>query len=146
MAFVVFFALTIAAAAFGALFMPGEWYAALRKPSWTPPNWLFGPVWTVLYLMIATAGWLVWRAGDRSKAIAIWAVNLALNAGWSLLFFGRHAIGLALIDILLIWLTIVAFIILAWARSRPASLLFVPYLAWVSLATALNFAIWRLNG
>lgn len=146
MAFVVFLALTVAAAAFGALYMPGEWYVALKKPAWTPPNWIFGPVWSALYLMIATAGWLVWRSGHRGRALMFWGANIGFNALWSFLFFGQKAIGLALADIALVWLTIIGFIVTAWPWSRWASLLFVPYLAWVSFASALNFAIWRLNG
>ena len=142
---VAFPILVLAAALFGAQFMPGDWYLALKKPSWTPPNWLFGPVWTTLYVMIAAAGWLVWRAGDRGAAIAVWTANIVLNGLWSWLFFGQRLIGAALVDIALIWATIVAFIVLAWPKSRWASLLFLPYLAWVSLATALNFTIWRLN-
>ncbi len=145
MAYVVFLLLTIAAAAIGALNMPGEWYVALKKPSWTPPNWLFGPVWTAIYLMIATAGWMVWKCGDRGKPLLFWALNLAFNAAWSFLFFGRQAIGLALTDIVLVWLTIVAFMVSAWPTSRTATYLFLPYLIWVSFATALNFAIWKLN-
>ena len=141
----VFVLLTAAAAAFGAMFMPGEWYVALRKPAWTPPDRVFGPVWTVLYVLIAVAGWLVWRAQGLGRILTIWAVGLVLNALWSWLFFGRHWIGVALVDIFALWLTIAAFIIAAWPVDRIASLLFAPYLAWVSLATALNFAIWRMN-
>ena len=145
MPFLVFLLLAGAAGACGAAFPPGAWYAALAKPAWTPPNVVFGPVWATLYVMIAVAGWLVWRTGDR-KALAIWGSGLSLNAVWSWLFFGRHAIGWALVDIVLIWLSIAAFIIWTWSRERRASLLFLPYLAWVSLAIALNAAIWRLNG
>ena len=107
---------------------------------------MFGPVWTVLYIMIAIAGWMIWRTGDRARVLRVWGIGLVLNALWSWLFFGRHLIGAALIDIVLIWASIVTFIVVAWPRSRAASILFMPYLAWVSLATALNFAIWRLNG
>lgn len=146
MALIVFFALTATAALFGAEFLPGDWYRALAKPVWTPPNAVFGPVWTVLYIMIAIAGWLIWQTGDRARVLPVWGIGLLLNALWSWLFFGRHLIGLALMDIVLIWTFIVAFIVLAWPRSRVASFLFMPYLAWVSLATALNFSIWRLNG
>ncbi len=146
MPLIVFFILTAAAAAFGAMFMPGPWYQALAKPSWTPPDWLFGPVWAVLYIMIAIAGWLAWRSRSRALLLPIWAGGLLLNASWSWLFFGRHAIDVALVDITLIWASIVLFIVLAWSGDKRASLLFMPYLAWVTLATALNFTIWRLNG
>lgn len=142
--FAVFFVVTAGAALFGAQFMPGEWYARLAKPSWTPPNSVFSPVWTVLYIMIAVAGALVWRA-RRTDALTVWGVSLCLNAAWSWLFFGRQAIGLALVDIIMLLLSIAAFIGLAWTKTRAASLLFVPYLLWVGFATALNFAIWQLN-
>jgi tryptophan-rich sensory protein len=142
----VFVALVAAAALSGGQFRPGAWYAALAKPSWTPPGWLFGPVWAVLYLMIAVAGWLVWRAEGLRAALMVWGVQLALNGAWSWLMFGRQAIGLALIDILAMLAAIIAFIVLAWPVSRPAAGLFVPYLAWVSFATALNATIWRMNG
>ena len=142
---VPFVLLTLAAAAMGAQFRPGAWYAALQKPAWTPPGWLFGPVWTVLYVMIALAGWIAWRRQGWSAATGLWLVALAANGAWSWLFFGRQAIGAALVDILVLWLAIAAFIVATWRASRSASLLFVPYLAWVSFATALNAAIWRLN-
>lgn len=143
---IVFLIVTGAAAATGALFMPGEWYKALAKPWWTPPDWLFGPAWTVLYVMIAVAGWLVWRETGLGVVIAIWVVQLVLNAAWSWVMFGLHRIDLALIDAGLMLISIVAFMLAAWPVSQTAALLFVPYLAWVSFATALNFAILRLNG
>lgn len=139
------FVLAVAAAAiFGAQFMPGDWYRALAKPAWTPPNWLFAPVWTALYVMIAVAGWLAWRA-SASSALVFWSAQLALNALWSYLFFGQKLLGAALADILVLLATILGFIVSAWPRSRTAALLFVPYLAWVSFATALNAAIFILN-
>lgn len=141
----------VAVAMSGVLFQPGAWYANLAKPAWTPPNWLFAPVWSTLYLMIAVAGWLATRHGGASAvlassaALAFWIIQLALNGLWSWLMFGQHRIGLALADIALLWLAICAFIVSAWPQSRAASLLFVPYLAWVSFAGALNFELWRLN-
>lgn len=146
-ALAVFLALTAAAASFGALFRPGAWYQGLAKPAWTPPNVVFGPVWTVLYIMIAVAGWLAWRANSRgrSAALVLWAVALALNAAWSWLFFGQHAIGWALVDIGMLWTAILAFVVVASQPARVAAWLFVPYLAWVSYATALNLAIWLMN-
>lgn len=142
--FLVFAALVAAAAATGSIFRPGEWYAALAKPSWTPPGWIFGPVWAVLYVMIAVAGWLAWRAG-ATTAVAVWTVGLVLNAAWSWLFFGQKQIGLAALDILLLASTIGLFIALAYRASPAAGLLFVPYLAWVSFAAALNITIWHMN-
>ena len=140
-----FLAVTAIAATTGAQFMPGAWYATLAKPTWTPPNWLFGPVWTTLYVMIAIAGWLAWKASGWSRPVAFWAVQMALNTAWSVLMFGAHKIGWALVDITVLWLAIAGFIVTAWPVSRTAALLFVPYFAWVSFASALNFAIWRLN-
>jgi tryptophan-rich sensory protein len=138
-------AAVMAAATIGSSFLPGEWYQALAKPSWTPPNWLFAPVWTVLYVMIGFAGWLVWRAEGASPAVAIWIVQLGLNAAWSWVMFGLHYIGAALGVIAVLWLAILLFIVTARRTSGTAAALFVPYLAWVSFAAALNFEIWRLN-
>lgn len=143
---VIFFALVGAAAFFGATFQPGDWYQTLNKPSWTPPNWLFGPVWTVLYIMIAIAGWRVWKTQGASPLLAIWFIGLVLNGLWSWLMFGENQIGWALVDIVALLTMIFAFIVLAWQPDRIAALLFIPYAVWVSYATALNFAIWRLNG
>jgi translocator protein len=141
----IFAGLVLAAAATGSQFMPGEWYTTLNKPTWTPPGWLFPIAWTILYLMIAVAGWLAWRAGGIGPAVAIWAAGLVLNALWSYLMFGRHDIGAALFDIVALWLSIAAFIAAARGLDARAAYLFVPYLAWVSFAAALNFAIWQMN-
>jgi benzodiazapine receptor len=140
-----FLAAVAATATFGAQFEPGAWYAGLAKPAWTPPGWVFGPVWTVLYVLIAIAGWLVWQVEGVGAALSAWIVQLIFNAVWSLLMFGAHAIAAALVDIVLLWLAIAVFIFLAWQVSRPAALIFVPYWAWVTYAAALNFEIWRLN-
>lgn len=138
----------LAAAAMGALFMPGEWYASLRKPSWNPPGWIFGPVWTALYTMMAVAAWLVWRRGGwgkQRKPLLIFIVQLMLNALWTPLFFGLHRPAWAFAEIVLLWLAIVATIVVFRPVSGPAMLLLVPYLAWVSFAAVLNFTLWRLN-
>jgi benzodiazapine receptor len=137
--------LVAAAATTGSQYMPGPWYETLNKPSFTPPNWLFPVAWTVLYIMIAAAGWLVWRRSGLSAAMAVWGLGLVLNALWSYLMFGRHDIGGALVNVAALWLSIAAFIVAAWAIDHRAALLFAPYLVWVSFATVLNFAIWRLN-
>lgn len=145
---IIFLGLVVGAASFGAFFEPGDWYAGLTKPSWTPPNWLFSPVWTFLYVLIAIAGWLVWRctvSAQRNRALALWGVQLALNASWSWVMFGLHQIGAAVVIIIALWLTILAFAVTAWRISETASALFVPYLGWVSYATALNIAVWWLN-
>ncbi len=144
-ALLVFVALVAIAAASGATFKPGLFYAALAKPAWTPRPELFAPVWAALYVMIALAGWVVWRAQGLGPALWFWLIQLALNAGWSWIMFGRKQIDLALLDIGALWLAILAFIVAAWPVRRTASLLFVPYFLWVSFAGALNFAIWRLN-
>jgi len=144
---IVFIALVVATAAAGGQFRPGDWYEALTKPPWTPPNWLFAPAWAVLYILIAVAGWLAWRrAGGRvDAAVSIWGLQLLFNAAWSWLFFGRHQMFVALIDIVAMLICIVAFIAINMTSNRPAALLFVPYALWVCYATALNFTLWRLN-
>jgi benzodiazapine receptor len=121
------------------------WYASLEKPSFNPPNWVFGPVWTALYLTMAVAAWLVWRKAWFTAAHAWYAVQLALNVLWSALFFRFHAIGTALIEIVALWWMILATTIAFQRHSRAAALLLVPYLSWVTYAAVLNFSIWRLN-
>lgn len=137
-----------AAAASGAVFRPGPWYKALRKPVWTPPDWLFAPAWTVLFLLIAVAGWMVWRThgfGGAALALAVYFVHLALNAAWSAIFFGLRRPDLAFVEVVLLWLSILATIVLFLPLERAAAMMLLPYLAWVSFAAALNLAIWRLN-
>jgi translocator protein len=143
-----FIAACFLAAMTGAFFRPGDWYERLKKPSWRPPNRLFAPVWTVLYIMIACSGWLVWRqAGFAGAALplAVYALQLVLNAAWTPLFFGLHRIDLGFLDIVLVWLSIIATMALFWPIHVGAALLLAPYLAWVSFAMALNLAVWRLN-
>jgi len=126
----------------------GGWYAGIRKPAWNPPSWVFGPVWTALYAMMAVAGWLVWQAEpgpQRTRVLWLFAIQLALNFAWSPLFFNLHRTGLAAIEIMFLWAAIGAFTVMAWDASRTASLLFIPYWAWVSFAAVLNITIWRLN-
>lgn len=139
---------TYAAAGIGGRFQPGPWYDALEKPPWTPPDWVFAPVWLALYGMMAVAAWLVWRArgfGGAPGALALFGVQLALNVAWSWLFFGLRSPGLALADLVALWVAIVATAV-AFRRVRPvAGGLLLPYLAWVTFAGALNLEIWRLN-
>jgi len=147
---VVFGAAAAAAAVTGSLaaISAAERYGALVQPAWAPPSWLFGPVWTVLYIAIAVAGWLVWREAGWSgarTALTAFAVQLVLNALWTPLFFGAGLFGVAFVEIVLLWLAIVATIVLFARVSRTAALLLVPYLAWVTFASALNLAIWVLN-
>lgn len=134
-------------AAIGGLGVAGtpQEYGGLARPEWAPPSWLFGPVWTVLYVLIAISGWLVWRRVGWGPALAAYVVQLVLNALWTPLFFGFGRYGLALVDIGLMWLAIGATVILFWRVSRPAAALLLPYWAWVTFATALNAAIWHLN-
>jgi benzodiazapine receptor len=141
-------ALSFSAAALGGLFLPGEWYARLQKPSWNPPNWIFGPVWTTLYVMMAVAAWLVWKRGGfvaQRLPLTLFLGQLLFNAAWSPLFFGLKNPGLALLDIGLLWLALLATILAFWKARRIAGILLVPYLAWVTFASVLNFALWRLN-
>ncbi len=146
----VFVAAVTATALVGALANTGSSseYAALQQPSWAPPSWVFGPVWTFLYALIAVSGWLVWRLGGWRGArteLTVFAVQLLLNAVWSPLFFGAGLRGLAFVDICLLAVALVATIVLFARRSRLAAALLVPYLAWVLFAGALNFAVWQLN-
>ncbi len=129
----------------GAQFQPGDWYAALNKPAWTPPGRVFGPVWGTLYLMIAAAGWLAWRARPALAAPATlaWGAQLLLNAAWSWLFFGLQQPLWALVDLLLMLVTLLVFI--ATTASRGARWLFLPYVLWVAFAGVLNLAIVVLN-
>jgi translocator protein len=131
--------------AIGYLTAPGEWYAGLTKPSFNPPNWVFGPVWTVLYVLMAIAGWRVWRRDPRGWSMRLWWAQLALNFLWSPLFFVAHWIGLALLIIVLMLAAILAFIVSSWPQDRVAAWLFAPYAAWVGFASVLNGAIFALN-
>lgn len=141
----IFLALSFTAASSGAFFPPGAWYAGLVKPAWTPPDWLFPPVWTLLYVIMALAAWLVWRRAGFGAAMGAYLIQLVLNALWSWLFFGLHQPLYGLIDIVLLWLAIAATLVLFLPASRLAALLMAPYLCWVSFAGTLNFAIWQLN-
>lgn len=126
----------------------GDVYARLELPAWAPPAWLFSPVWIALYVLIAVAGWLVWRAAGPQGAAAflgVYVLQLLLNAVWTPLFFGAELYGFALVDIVLLAVAVAATLLLAWRHSRVAALLFAPYLAWVAFAAALNAAIWAAN-
>lgn len=142
-----FFALCFCAALSGAFFRPGDWYEHLSKPSWRPPNWLFPPAWSVLYVCIAVAGWLVWRTGEAGYqvALAVYGVQLLFNAAWSAVFFGLRRVDLAFGELTLLWLSIAATIAVFAPISTAAALLLAPYLAWVTFAGALNLSIWQLN-
>jgi tryptophan-rich sensory protein len=144
-------AVTFGAAALGSLFTTPSiagWYARLPKPSWTPPNWLFAPVWTALYASMAVAAWLVWRKEPgraRRTALVLFAVQLVLNVAWTGLFFAARLPGLAFVEICLLWLAILTTIGAFWRVSPICGAILVPYLAWVSFAAALNLAIWWMQ-
>jgi len=124
------------------------WYATLHKPDFTPPNWLFPIAWTILYILMGIALYLVWKqpaSNSRSRALAAYFIQLALNFLWSFLFFKWHAIGWAFVDIVCLWTFIAITIILFAVKSQTAAWLMIPYILWVSYATALNYFIWELN-
>jgi tryptophan-rich sensory protein len=147
-ALLAFLAASFAAASSGALFRPGAWYEALRKPSWTPPNWAFPVVWSILYVTIALSGWLVWSAAGATAwpALALFAAQLVLNAGWSALFFGARRLDWAMAEVAALWASIAAVIAAFAPHSQAAALLLAPYLAWVTVAAFLNYRLLRLNG
>lgn len=144
----LFLALCFGAAFLGSQFEPGSWYAALDKPSWNPPPWVFAPVWTVLYLAMAIAAWLIWlRKGWRDGAapLVVFFVQLALNAAWSWIFFGLHRMGWAFVEIVVLEGAILLTAWLFWKVRPLAAVLLLPYAAWVGYAAALNFTLWRMN-
>lgn len=149
--FSVFLALCLAVAALGGAATAssvGTWYPSLAKPPFNPPNWIFAPVWTTLYFMMAIAAWRVWRRDglrQARSALTLFALQLVLNLAWSVLFFGMRMIGAALVEIIVLLLAIVATTLVFWQRNRVAGMLFLPYAAWVAFATVLNAALWRLN-
>jgi translocator protein len=151
LALAAYIGLCLAIGAIGAWFtLPsvGTWYQTLQKPAFNPPDWIFGPVWTVLYFMIALAGWLAWRSEDAAGArarMAVFGAQLVLNLAWSLIFFTGRRIGLALAEIVLLLAMVGVNAILFWRADRRAGWLLAPYAAWVAFAAALNFALWRLN-
>ena len=123
-----------------------EWYPTLNKPPFNPPNWVFGPVWTLLYVMMASAAWRAWQKGAKVNGALGWFyVQLALNFQWTFLFFGAHSIGLALVEIVLLWASIAVTGLKFWKLDKAAGWLMAPYLAWVSFATLLNASFWWLN-
>jgi translocator protein len=139
------FAACFAAATTGAVFKPGLWYDGLAKPPWNPPNWLFPIAWAALYIMIGIAGWIIWRRDGFGLPLAVWGLQLVLNAGWSIVFFGVRRLGLAMVEAMMLWASILACVLLFMPISEVAGWLMVPYLLWVSFAVVLNGAVWRLN-
>jgi tryptophan-rich sensory protein len=126
-----------------------SWYQTINKPSWNPPNWIFGPVWTTLYLMMGVALFLIWKSDSsdilKRTAIILFAVQLLLNFFWSFIFFDQQQIGWALVEIIALWLFIFMTIFAFGNISKIAAWLLVPYISWVSFATILNYTIWKLN-
>ena len=148
--FALWLSLAFAAAALGAMasVQAGEFYASLVRPGWAPPGWLFGPVWTTLFFMMAVSAWLVWRARGFMGAwgaLMLFVTQLAANSLWSWLFFVWHEGALAFAEVVLLWVMIAATIFLFWRVSKLAAALLMPYLAWVSFAALLNFSVWQLN-
>ena len=140
--------LSLAAGWFGSRFQPGEWYKNLVQPALTPPGWIFGLVWTLLYILMGIAAWLVWQRYGLARAawpLGLFILQLGLNALWSYLFFGLRNPGLAFLDIVALWLTILATLMAFWQYYPPAGQLLLPYLLWVSFAVYLNLQFWRLN-
>ncbi len=132
----------------GSQFMPGEWYAALAKPSWNPPGTVFAPVWTTLYVMMGVAAWFVWRQAGFSGArgaLSLFFIQLVLNGAWSYLFFGAHLPMVAFVEIVVLWVVILLTLVSFWKVRPIAGALLVPYLCWVGFAAALNYQLWRLN-
>ncbi len=143
-----FLALVVLVSWWGSRFMPGEWYAGLTKPSWNPPSWLFGPVWSTLYILMAVAAWQIWNTDHPRKvqAIALWIGQLVVNGAWSWLFFGLHRPGIAMFELAGLVVLVLLTIRMFHAIRPVAASLMVPYLVWITFALALNVALWRLNG
>lgn len=145
-----FIGVSFLASTSGAIFRPGRWYyEELKKPSWNPPSWLFAPVWSLLFLLMSVAAWLVWREGGfgglAGVGLSLFLLQLGLNSLWSYLFFGRENPRAAFFEVLLLWAAIAATMTVFWMVRPLAGALLVPYLLWVSFASYLNFTIWRLN-
>ena len=139
---------TFGVASIASQFKPGAWYLEIDKPTWTPPGWVFGPVWGMLYLGMGTAAWLIWRRRSEAKVtlpLGFYIAQLIANGAWSWLFFGRQLIGAALIDLLLLVLLVAITSVAFFKLSRLAGILMIPYLLWICFAALLNFTIWKLN-
>ncbi|QDS99792.1 TspO/MBR family protein [Adhaeretor mobilis] len=141
----VFLVISGAAITIGQFYPPDAWFDSLAKPFFNPPSWVFPVVWTPLYMLIAISGWLLWRHAPKSLAMGFWGAQMILNVLWTIVFFGYHRPGWALIEIVLLWSAIGATILSARSASRTAAILFLPYWVWVGFATLLNAAFWWLN-
>lgn len=145
MALVGLILVTFCAPLAGMFSLPGAWYAALDKPPWNPPPWIFGPAWTLLYTLMAIAAWRVWKHDGWQRPLRLYFFQLLLNAAWTPLFFGAHQLGWALIEIVALWIAILLTLIAFYRVNKAAACLFAPYLAWVTFAAFLNYTLWRLN-
>ncbi len=145
MIFLVLLAACFAAGSTGALFPPGDWYRSLKKPGFTPPDWVFPVVWTTVYVLIAIAGARVATMPQAGLALALWALQVALNAIWTPIFFGLKKVRLALVVVSLLWLSVAFGMLALFQLDTLAGLMFVPYLIWLSIATALNLRVMQLN-
>lgn len=145
MVFLICFAACAAAGTTGAVFPPGAWYQALQRPSWTPPNWLFPVAWTTLYIFMSVAAARVASLEGAGIAMALWALQIALNTLWTPIFFGLRRIKGAIPVVLALWAAVAACMVAMWQLDTIAGLLFAPYLLWCTVASALNIAMWRLN-
>jgi tryptophan-rich sensory protein len=141
----LFFSACCAAATTGAVFQPGEWYDSLEKPNWTPPNWVFPVTWTVLYVLIAVAAMRVALLPENSYALAFWALQIALNTLWTPIFFGLRRLKTGMIVIIFLWLSVAGTMLAMFQIDTVAGVLFVPYLIWVTIASALNFSVMQKN-
>lgn len=140
-----FVGVTFCAPLLGIFGRPGVWYAALNKPEWNPPGWIFGPVWTLLYLMMAVAAWLIWKQEGWRRALGLYFIQLVLNAAWTPIFFGAHELGWALVEMILLWSAVLLTLCSFFRISKPAGWMLAPYLGWVTFAAFLNFTLWRMN-
>lgn len=143
--FLTYLAACGAASATGAMIKPGEWYDSLKKPTWTPPSWVFPVVWTLLYLMMAVAGMRLSQVPGSEQALALWSLQIALNTLWTPVYFGLHRIRAAMVVMAFLWLTVAAATWSFFAVDVLSGFLFVPYLVWVTIAGALNLSTLRLN-
>ena len=144
----VWLLLSLSAGFIGSMFTPGEWYQGLEKPSWNPPGWVFGPVWTTLYILMGIAAWLIWKEAGFSKAqvaLTLFLVQLVLNGLWSWLFFGVNRPDLAFADIVALEVMIVTVMVMFWRIRPSAGALLLPYALWVGFASVLNLTLWRMN-
>lgn len=143
--FATFLLACMAAAATGAMFQPGDWYKTLNKPVWVPPNWLFPVAWSLLYICMSVSAARVAVLPGNGQAMALWALQIALNTLWTPVFFGLRRMGSGLFVVLCLWAAVLLTMVSFWQLDTLAGVLFIPYLVWVTVASALNFSVWRLN-